>query len=82
MNYTPLADKVIIYRIPAEKVTASGIVLQRSDEVDKAKIVAIGPDVDEVQVDDVVLVNWNAAIKIEKEWYSIKQEHIVFIYGE
>lgn len=82
MNYTPLADKVIIERLPAEKTTASGIVLQRSDEVDRAKVLAIGPDVDEVQVGDVVLLNWNAAIKVEKEWYSTKVENIVFIYGE
>ena len=82
MNYTPLADKVIIERIAAEKTTASGIVLQRSDEVDRAEVISIGPDVDEVQVGDIVLLNWNAAIKVQDELYSTKVENIVFIYGE
>jgi co-chaperonin GroES (HSP10) len=82
MNYTPLSDKVIIERIEGEKATSTGIILKRADEVDRAKILAIGPDVDEVQVGDVVLLNWNAAIKVEGEMYSTKVENIVFIYGE
>ena len=82
MNYTPLSDKVIIERIEGEKTTSTGIILKRADEVDRAKILAIGPDVDEVQVGDVVLLNWNAAIKVEGELYSTKVENIVFIYGE
>lgn len=82
MNYTPLSDKVIIERIEGDKQTSSGIILKRSDEVDRAKVIAIGPDVDEVRVGDVVLLNWNAAIKVEGELYSTKVENIVFIYGE
>ena len=82
MNYTPLFDKVIVERIEGEKTTASGIILKRTEEPDRAKILAIGPDVDEVEVGDIVLLNWNAAIKIEDEMYSTKVENIVFIYGE
>jgi len=82
MNYTPLSDKVIIERIEGEKTTSTGIILKRADEVDRAKVLSIGPDVDEVQVGDVVLLNWNAAIKVEDEMYSTKVENIVFIYGE
>ena len=82
MNYTPLSDKVIVERIEGEKQTSSGIILKRTEEVDRAKVLAIGPDVDEVQVGDVVLLNWNAAIKVEGELYSTKVENIVFIYGE
>jgi co-chaperonin GroES (HSP10) len=82
MKYTPLSDKVIVERIEGEKTTSSGIILKRSDEVDRAKVLAIGPDVSEVEVGDVVLLNWNAAIKVQGEFYSTKVEHIVFIYGE
>ena len=82
MNYTPLSDKVIVERIEGEKQTSSGIILKRTEEVDRAKVLAVGPDVDEVQVGDVVLLNWNAAIKVEGELYSTKVENIVFIYGE
>jgi co-chaperonin GroES (HSP10) len=82
MNYTPLSDKVIVERIEGEKQTSSGIILKRTEEVDRAKVLAVGPDVDEVQVGDIVLLNWNAAIKVEDELYSTKVENIVFIYGE
>ena len=74
MNYTPLADKVIVERIAAEKTTSSGIVLQRSDEVDRAEVISIGPDVDEVQVGDIVLLNWNAAIKFKMNCIQPKQK--------
>jgi chaperonin GroES len=78
----PLHDKIIVERIPAEKTTASGIVLKSTEEADKARVLAIGPDVDEVSVGDVVLLNWNAAIKAGSENYVLKVEHVVLIYGE
>ena len=49
----PLGNKVLIERIAAEKVSAGGIVLQRTDAPDNAKILAIGPEVKEVAVDEV-----------------------------
>ena len=52
-----------------------------SDEPDRAKVVAIGPDVTEVEVGDVVLLNWNAAIK-SGDNYAIRIDQVVFIYGE
>lgn len=78
----PLHNKVLIERIPAEKVSAGGIVLQRTDAPDKAKILAIGPDVKEVAIGEVALVNWNAATKTNGEEYVIPEDHIIFIYEE
>ena len=78
----PLHNKVLIERIPAEKVSAGGIVLQRTDAPDKAKILAIGPDVKEVTIGEVALVNWNAATKTNGEEYVIPEDHIIFIYEE
>jgi co-chaperonin GroES (HSP10) len=77
----PLQDKIIVERIVTEKQTASGIILKSSDEPDRAKVVAIGPDVTEVEVGDVVLLNWNAAIK-SGDNYAIRIDQVVFIYGE
>ena len=57
----PLGNKVVVERIAAEKATSSGIILKRTDVPDKAKILAIGPDVDDVVIGEVALVNWNAA---------------------
>ena len=77
----PLHNKVIVERIPGETVTSSGIVLQRSNEVDKAKVIAIGPDVDEVSVGDIILLDWNKAIKAGDN-HIITVDNIVLIYGE
>jgi co-chaperonin GroES (HSP10) len=81
MNIKPLANKIVIKRIEGSKQTESGIILQRTDEPDRAEVMAIGPDVDEVQVGDIVLLNWNAAIKTG-DYYVIVIDQVVFIYGE
>jgi co-chaperonin GroES (HSP10) len=81
MNIIPLKNKVVIERIESVKKTSSGIILQRSDEPDTAKILAIGPEVEDVAVGDVVLLDWNAAIKIEDK-YIAPLTSIVLIYGE
>ena len=81
MNIKPLANKIVIKRIEGSKQTESGIILQRTDEPDRAEVMAIGPDIDEVEVGDIVLLNWNAAIKIG-DYYVITIDHVVFIYGE
>ena len=77
----PLHNKVIVERIAGQTITDSGIVLQRSNEVDRAKVIAIGPDVDEVSVDDVVLIDWNKAVKAGDN-YVLTVDNIVLIYGE
>ena len=81
MNIKPLGNRIVIERVEGSKQTESGIILKSSDEPDKAKVVSIGPKVDEVEVDDVVLVNWNAAVK-SGDYYVITIDHVVFIYGE
>ena len=81
MNLRPLGKKVIVDKILGEKTSAGGIVLTRSEEPDRAKILAIGSEVDEVAVGDIVLLNWNKASKAQ-EFYVIPVEDIVLIYGE
>ena len=78
---TPLRDNIIVERIAAEKQTASGIILKRTEEPDRAKVIAIGPKVDEVQIDDELLVNWNKAVKVEGENYVLPITEVIFIYG-
>jgi len=82
MIFKPLFDKVIVERIKPELTSAGGIVLARSEEPDRAKILAIGPDVTDVAVGEVVLLNWNAAIKVQDEMYSTKVENIIFVYED
>jgi co-chaperonin GroES (HSP10) len=63
MNIRTLGSNIAVTRIAASKETASGIILERTDEPDKALVEVIGPDVEEVKVGDVLLVNWNEAKK-------------------
>jgi co-chaperonin GroES (HSP10) len=81
MNITPLGNRIVIERLEGSKKTESGIILKSSDEPDRAKVISIGPKVDEVEVGDIVLLNWNAAVK-SGDYYVITIDHVVFIYGE
>jgi co-chaperonin GroES (HSP10) len=76
----PLKDNIIVTRIAAEKQTASGIILKYTEGPDRAKVVALGPKVDEVQIGDELLVNWNKAVKVADEDYVIPITEVVFIY--
>ena len=82
MNFKPLFDKVIVERIAPELKTSSGIILRSTQEPDRAKILAIGPDVTEVAVGEVCLLNWNAAVKAGEDQYVVAIEHVVFVYEE
>lgn len=81
MNIKPLHDKVLIERIENVKQTSSGIILKNSEEPDRAKVLAIGPDVTEVQVGDVVQPDWGKAAKVQ-EYFVVKIEDIAYIYGD
>lgn len=82
MAYRPTGKNVLVERIAAAKETSSGIILKSTQDPDKAKILAIGPEVDEVSVDEVALVNWNAASKVEDELYIISIDHIILIFED
>ena len=84
---SPIKKNVIVELIQKEKVTDSGIVLASADpeEVSRGIIVAIGPDVTDVAVDDIILANWNAARKTkyeDKELYIVPEDQIVLIFEE
>lgn len=76
-----MSNKIVIKRIEGSKQTESGIILKRTEEPDRAEVLAIGPDVDEVQVGDIVLLDWNVAIK-SGDYYIARIDGVVFIYGE
>ena len=81
MNIKPLGNRIVVERIEASKETESGIILRSTPDPDRAKVLAIGPLVDEVAIDDVVLLNWNAATK-SGDNYVVPIDHVIFIYGE
>lgn len=81
MNIKPLHKNIIVERKAAEKVSPTGIILSGSDEPDKAVVVAVSDSVTEVVVGEELLVNWNAAYKLENEQYKIDIDNVVAVFG-
>jgi co-chaperonin GroES (HSP10) len=77
----PTRDNIIVNRIQTERTTESGLILQSNNgEPDRAQVVALGPKVDEVQIGDTVLLNWNKAVKVQDETYVVPITEVIFIY--
>lgn len=84
MNVTPLKDRVLVAENKRENTTESGIVLQGAgfDQSKTGTVLAIGPDVTDVKVGDVIYLEWNkaAVVKIgDAQRVIIKQENIVAV---
>ena len=71
MNITPLRDNIIVEKEQKNLTTASGIILSSTDDADRAKVTAIGRDVNDVQVGDLVIINWNKAQKLDENQYKL-----------
>jgi len=82
----PIKSKVLIELLEKETTTPGGIVLAipDRDDINKAKVIAIGDKVQDVQVGDTVLVNWNQAVETkyddERKTYIIKESGIVLVF--
>ena len=77
----PLGNKVVVERLSKkDNTTESGIILKSTEEPDRALIMAIGSEVDEVSVGEVVLINWNKATKYKDEIFVIPITEVVFVY--
>jgi len=75
----PLGNNVIVKRAEKNLTTSSGIILQRSDEADYGIVANIGPDVVDVSADNKVLLDWNKAIKIDKENFKVSVDNIIAV---
>lgn len=83
----PIKKNVILELIEKEKTTASGIVLTKADpnEANRGKVIAIGPEVEDVKVGDEVLPNWNQGRKLkydDKEIWVVSEDHIVLVFED
>jgi len=82
----PIKSKVLIELMEKETTTPGGIVLAVPDreDINKAKVIAIGDKVLDVQVGDTVLVNWNQAVETkyddERKTYIIEEKDIVLVF--
>jgi co-chaperonin GroES (HSP10) len=87
MNVQPLKDRVLVAENKRENTTESGIVLQGAgfDQSKSGTVLAIGPDVTDVKVGDVIYLEWNKAsvVKIgDAQRVIIKQENIVAVLDQ
>ncbi len=77
----PLGNKVVVERVSKkDNTTESGIILKSTEEPDRAIIMAVGSEVNEVSVGEVALINWNKATKYKDEIYVIPITEVVFVY--
>ena len=82
----PIKSKVLIELMEKETTTPGGIVLAipDRDDINKAKVIAIGDKVLDVQVGDTVLVNWNQAVETKyddgRKTYIIEEDGIVLVF--
>lgn len=82
MSIKPLKSNIIVERIKKEEVSSGGIVLPGGDrdEADKAVVIAIGPEVSNINVDDLLLINWQKASKIDGEKYRVNFDDVIGIF--
>jgi chaperonin GroES len=86
MEITPLKDRVLVAENKRENKTDTGIILEGTrgtGETAKATVLAIGPDVKEVKVGDVVILDWSKAspVKVgDVQRAMIKEESIIAVY--
>lgn len=74
----PTRNNVLVERLENKKETASGIILKSSDEPEFGLVLAVGPEVEQVSVEDKVLVNWNQATAFEDK-YIIAEDNIIAV---
>ncbi len=80
MKLKPLNDVLIVEKVEKENVSASGIILTSSDEADRAKVIAVGPDVTGVTVGDEVLINWQKSPLISGKIYKTSIEEVFAVF--
>jgi len=80
----PIKSRIVVSMIEKETVTAGGIILTKADreEANRAKVLAIGPDVEYVKVGDTILPDWNTAqkFKLEEQYYFVEEDNVVMIF--
>ena len=84
MTIQPLADRLVIEQVEAEEVSAAGIILPDSakEKPSEGKVLAVGKDVKEVKLGDVVLYAKYGPTEIKvdgKEVVLAKEEDILGI---
>jgi chaperonin GroES len=86
MNIVPMNDRVLVAENKKENKTESGIILEGARGVGdtaKATVLAIGPEVKDVKVGDVILIDWSKASPVklgDVQRAMIKEEFIIGVF--
>jgi co-chaperonin GroES (HSP10) len=86
MNILPLKTQVLVAENKKEDTTESGIIIEctrGTGNTAKATVLAVGPDVTDVKVNDVILLDWSKAspVKIgDVQRAMIKEEFIIGVF--
>jgi co-chaperonin GroES (HSP10) len=84
----PLKNKVAVVRIKKKQTTVSGIILQSDvdGEVDRCKVIAIGPEVTLVKLDEILFIDWNKATPgsgpDNTPYYVVKEDDVVGVFED
>jgi chaperonin GroES len=85
LNVKPLGKKVLIAENASDVYSDGGIIIEKATSASMSKtgtVLAIGPDVKEVQVGDVVYLDWSKGniVKVDgNQRVMIEEQHIAVV---
>jgi chaperonin GroES len=83
MNVQPLHDKVLVAENARKELSNSGLFLgEDTSETRTGTVLAVGPEVTEVKVKDVILLDWGKGTIVsidDVQRVMIKEEHIIAV---
>jgi len=82
----PLGHKVVVERTQAVDKTAGGIVIPDTakEKPEQGKVVAVGKDVEEIKVGDVIVFGNFAATEVKadgKEYLVVREKEVLAVVG-
>ncbi|SFV90765.1 Heat shock protein 60 family co-chaperone GroES [hydrothermal vent metagenome] len=86
MNFKPLGDRLLVERVEEVNTTASGIIIpdNAKEKPSRGKVLAIGSDVEDVNVDDVVVFGKYSGTELvleDKEYLVLEVSDVLGVIG-
>lgn len=77
----PTGNRVLVAEV-RESSTNSGLILSRSIETKRAKILEVGPDVKFVQVGEEIYLDWSKGVAVSeggRQLVIVSEDHILAV---
>jgi len=82
----PIKGKISVIKLENSKTTASGLILTSGvADVDRAKVISIADDVEDIKVGDELLIDWVHTSKTSidgQDLYIINEKDVVGIFED